>query len=80
MLKAKFIAAWSDRGYKTLEYLYRGYSYTVQDFGMLGFSLASQHRQEQNRIDRIIEQEELAKTHQPLKTALEEWDEILSEE
>lgn len=64
MKKATFVCAWTERGYRVLLYKYRDHTYTVQDFGQLGFSLASQHRQEQTFIDSLIEKEELSKNHQ----------------
>lgn len=61
-MKAKYLGiAWTERanGYKrnVLEYEYRGYKYQVTDYGWQGEPLLWQHKNEQARIDEIIEKE-----------------------
>lgn len=57
MKKAKFVRAYIPKygTHKELTYIYRGYEYTITDYGMSGMTLAEQHKMEQNRIDSIIE-------------------------
>ena len=61
-MKASFISATKtyDGKLKYLIYNYRGYEYMITDYGWYGNggkseSLSFQHKQEQNRIDKIIE-------------------------
>jgi len=61
-MKASFISATRtyDGKLKNLIYSYRGYEYMITDYGWYGNgsvseSLSFQHKQEQNRIDKIIE-------------------------
>ena len=63
-MKAKFIRAYYPKyeKCKALTYQYRGYEYTIFDYGMNGMTLCEQHKMEQNRIDSIIEIEEKATT------------------
>jgi hypothetical protein len=61
-MKAKYIGvAWTERvkGYqrKVLEYEYRGHKYEVVDYGWQGEPLSWQHKNEQAKIDEIIEKE-----------------------
>jgi hypothetical protein len=65
MKKAEFVKAYVGKGdkYKSLVYKYRGYEYTIYDYGFAGLvpygnTLAEQHRNEQTRIDDIIWHEE----------------------
>lgn len=49
-----------------LDYMYRGHEYTVEENLLHGNRpLAWQHRDEQSRIDRLIEQEEREKNAKP---------------
>lgn len=61
-MKAKYIGvAWTERvkGYqrKVLEYEYRGHKYEVVDYGWQGEPLSWQHKNEQAKIDEMIERE-----------------------
>lgn len=65
MKKAEFVEAYIGRGdkYKSLVYKYRGYEYTIYDYGFAGLvpygnTLKEQHQKEQSRIDDIIWHEE----------------------
>ena len=73
-MKAKFIRAYYPKyeKYKALTYQYRGYEYTIFDYGMSGMTLWEQHKMEQNRIDRIIEMEEKATARESAEESAEE--------
>ena len=63
MCKATFIRKYYGTGYSAhmvyLDYEYRGHEYTVYENRAQGNEpLSCQHHAEQNRIDRLIEQEE----------------------
>ena len=60
MMKAKFLGSCKGEKGICLFYSYRGYEYMVTDYGWSGYSesLKEQHKQEQSRIDRIIEEKE----------------------
>lgn len=66
MQRAQYIGKSRNRdGYTTnLFYKYRGHEYVITDYGWKGYSvtLAEQHRQEQERIDRIIEENQRPQT------------------
>lgn len=69
MRKATFIRKYYGRGYDAhmvyLDYMYRGHEYTVYENRAQGNEpLAWQHRDEQDRIDRLVEQEEQEKNAQ----------------
>lgn len=69
MRKATFIRKYHGHGYDAhmvyLVYSYRGHEYTVEENLAQGNEpLAWQHRDEQDRIDRLIEQEEQEKNAQ----------------
>ena len=58
MRTAEFVKAYQSKyeKYRSLVYRYRGYEYTIYDYGMTGIAtLKEQHQMEQNRIDRDIE-------------------------
>lgn len=66
MRKATFVRKYYGHGYDAhmvyLDYMYRGHEYTVEENLLQGNRpLAWQHRDEQSRIDRLIEQEERGK-------------------
>lgn len=66
MNKAKFIRKYYGKGYDRdfvyLVYEYRGYEYTVEENRAKGNEpLAWQHKQEQDRIDRLIEEQDRPK-------------------
>ena len=70
MRKATFVRKYYGHGYDAhmvyLDYSYRGHEYTVYENLLQGNRpLAWQHRDEQSRIDRLIEQEELEKNAEP---------------
>lgn len=74
-MKAKFISkhygTGYDRGYVYLEYEYRGMTYTVYENRAKGNEpLAWQHKNEQARIDKILD------TPQQIKSKPINWDEI----
>ena len=63
MKKATFVREYYGSGYDAhmvyLDYEYRGHEYTVCENRALGnVPLSWQHRSEQDRIDRLVEQEE----------------------
>ena len=62
MKKAKFVRKYYGKGYDRdfvfLDYEYRGYEYTVEENRAKGnIPLSWQHRSEQARIDRLIDEE-----------------------
>lgn len=70
MRKATFVRKYYGSGYDShmvyLDYNYRGHEYTVYENLLHGNRpLAWQHRDEQSRIDRLIEREELEKNAEP---------------
>lgn len=70
MRKATFIGKYHGHGYDAhmvyLVYSYRGHEYTVgENLAQGNEPLAWQHRDEQDRIDRLIEQEEREKNAKP---------------
>lgn len=69
MRKATFVGKYYGRGYDAhmvyLVYSYRGHEYTVyENLAQGNRPLAWQHRDEQSRIDQLIEQEEKEKNAQ----------------
>jgi hypothetical protein len=76
MAKAKFIGKTYGTGYNRdfvyLEYEYRGHTYEVYENRAKGNEpLAWQHRNEQARIDRLIEDSEKPQKSNPI-----DWDEV----
>lgn len=76
MAKAKFIGKTYGTGYNRdfvyLEYEYRGHTYEVYENRARGNEpLAWQHRNEQARIDRLIEDAEKPQKSNPI-----DWDEV----
>ena len=70
MRKATFVRKYYGHGYDAhmvyLDYMYRDHEYTVEENLLQGNRpLAWQHRDEQSRIDRLIEQEEREKNAKP---------------
>lgn len=70
MRKATFVRKYYGRGYDAhmvyLDYMYRDHEYTVEENLLQGNRpLAWQHRDEQSRIDQLIEQEEQEKNAKP---------------
>lgn len=70
MRKATFVRKYYGHGYDAhmvyLDYMYRGHEYTVEENLLQGNRpLAWQHRDEQSRIDQLIEQEEKEKNAKP---------------
>lgn len=72
MRKATFKRKYYGHGYDAamvyLDYEYRGHEYTVYENRAKGNPpLACQHREEQNRIDELIEQENKPVTHETVR-------------
>ena len=70
MRKATFVRKYYGRGYNAhmvyLDYMYRGHEYTVEENLLHGNRpLAWQHRDEQSRIDQLIERKEREKNAKP---------------